>query len=98
MAWSSAVEKFYELICRAGEAGDEHGAEDGGQVEEVDGGEQEADPPGDQPRPTSCSSREQVDCWTRSGGRAAPAPETFLKYRRSDIFKEWISIDPAPQV
>ena len=94
-AEQASSSQFQSIIClswpdhlpetnlhQAGEEGDEHGAQDGGQVEEVDGGEQEADPPGDQPRPTSRSPREQVDCWTDTGRRAAPAPEAFLKYCR----------------
>ena len=71
------------MIWQAGEARDEHGAEDGGQAAKADGGEQEVDPPRDKSRPTSRASREQVDCWSGSGGRAAAAAEAFLKHWRS---------------
>ena len=71
------------MKCQAGETGDEHGAEDGGQAAKADGGEQEVDPPRDKSRPTSRASREQVDCRSGSGGRAAAAPKAFLKHRRS---------------
>ena len=68
---------------QAGETGDEHSAKDGGQAATADGGEQEVDPPRDQSRPTSRASREQVDCRSGSGGRAAAAAEAFLKHWRS---------------